>query len=106
MGVKLKTTRMPLLVLSVAFLLLPCRAEPITDSAITRPRFGPRAGNYRVGGSFVSQSIRYKDIKIQSHRLLFDAELVLGKDRLVCGCYFYGAVRRRDGARVRSFVEI
>ena len=25
--------------------------------AITRPRFGPRAGNYRVGGSFVSQPI-------------------------------------------------
>ena len=31
--------------------------------AITRPRFGPPAGNCRVGGSFVSQSIKCKDTK-------------------------------------------
>jgi len=36
---------------------------------------------------------------------IFFYELVLGKDRLVCGCHFYGTLRRRDGARLRSFAE-
>ena len=43
-------------------------------------------------------------LRPERRRLVFD-ELVLGKDRLVCGCHFYGTVRRRDGARVRSFAE-
>ena len=43
-------------------------------------------------------------LRLERHRLLFD-ELVLEQDQLLCGCYFYGTLRRRDGARVRSFAE-
>ena len=43
-------------------------------------------------------------LRLERHRLLFD-ELVLGQDQLLRGCYFFGPLRRRDGARVRSFAE-
>ena len=43
-------------------------------------------------------------LRLERHRLLFD-ELVLGQDQLLRGCYFFGPLRRRDGAKLRSFAE-
>ena len=43
-------------------------------------------------------------LRLERHRLLFD-ELVLGQDRVVRGRCFFGTLRRRDGARVRSFAK-
>ena len=43
-------------------------------------------------------------LRLERHRLLFD-ELVLGQDQLLRGCYFFGPLRRRDGAKLRSFTE-
>ena len=58
-----------------------------------------------IGSKFLPKIHHSKyHLRLERHRLLFD-ELVLGQDQLLRGCYFYGALRRRDGARVRSVTE-
>ena len=88
----------------------PRRYDEMMASKLNR-RTGNRHYYYNFGywiqiptQKFITANITYRLVRLERHRLLFD-ELVLGQDQLLRGCYFLGGLRRRDGARVRSFAE-
>ena len=82
-----------------------CLVSPHTrdDTGKRWPRNGTVGPEIAIFTTILGIGSKYH-LRLERHRLLFD-ELVLGQDQLLRGCYFYGTLRRRDGARVRSFAE-